>query len=64
MAKINWNRHNYTSRLDADYWNNPKKGFDKQWHESMAIKKAKAEEAKLQMQREKIKALRKNKTQG
>lgn len=33
MAKIDWNRPDYVSRMDRDYWTNPKNGFDKGWHE-------------------------------
>lgn len=69
MAKINWNRHSYTTKLDRDYYTAPSKGFDKAWHKANKANKEKLQkankakqEAKLQMQREKIKALRTNKT--
>ena len=62
MANINWNRHSYKTALDRDYYTSPSKGFDKAWHKANKAKKAQAQEAKLQMQRENIKALRTNKT--
>jgi len=64
MANINWNRHSYRSQLDRDYYNDPKSGFDKSWHDRNRKQKAQAQQAKLKMQRERIKALRTNKTQG
>jgi hypothetical protein len=33
MAKLKWDRQPPTSIMNSDYWNNPKAGFDKAWHE-------------------------------
>ena len=33
MSKINWNRIKQTSVLNTEFYTNPKKGFDKDWHE-------------------------------
>lgn len=45
MAKINWQKLQASSkeqtRLERPYYTNPTTGFDKQWHENMANKKAK-----------------------
>jgi len=39
MAKINWSRHQYVSKLDREHYNSPKTGFDKQWHDKNNPKK-------------------------
>jgi len=39
MTKINWNRHQYTTKLDRDFYRNPKMGFDKPWHDAQQSKK-------------------------
>lgn len=36
MTKINWNRTNPSSRLDREYYTNPRTGFDKLWHQTQA----------------------------
>lgn len=33
MTKLKWDRQKQTSTLNSEYWTDPKKGFDKQWHE-------------------------------
>ena len=58
MAKINWSRHSYKTKLDSDYYSNPKNGFDKAWHDRIKKQKHKAEQQKLAQARAKIKALR------
>lgn len=58
MAKINWSRHSYGSRMGSDYYANPKTGFDKAWHDDIKKQKRKAEKQKLAQARAKIKALR------
>ena len=32
MTKIDWSRHRLVSKLDRNYYNNPKSGFDSKWH--------------------------------
>lgn len=39
MANINWNRNTPSSRLNSDYYSNPKKGFDAGWHKQQAYLK-------------------------
>ena len=39
MAKIDWSRHKLVSKLDRDYFNDPKKGFDSKWHEKRNSKR-------------------------
>lgn len=46
MTKLIWDRKPVKSLLDSDYWNNPKKGFDKAWHQQQENKKAQAENEK------------------
>ena len=43
MAKLNWQKvyKKGTTRLQTDYWNNPKQGFDNAWHQQQANKKEK-----------------------
>ena len=36
MSKINWNRQSQSSVLNKDFWADPKKGFDKEWHTKRA----------------------------
>lgn len=33
MTKLIWDRQKQTSALNTDYWSDPKKGFDREWHE-------------------------------
>ncbi len=42
MAKLNWQKlyKQGTTEMVKDYWCNPKKGFDKQWHDQQANTKA------------------------
>lgn len=40
MAKIDWSRHEFTSKLDRDYYLNPRRGFDQQWHDKQSKLKA------------------------
>ena len=58
MANINWNRHSYVTKMDRDYFTNPKLGFDSAWHKQNKKLKAQRAEAKLAEQRKLIKALR------
>lgn len=54
MANFNYNRRSYNTQMDRDYYTDPKKGFDKAWHN-------KNKKAKLNEQLKKIQALRKGK---
>lgn len=38
MTKLKWDREPVRSSLNSDYWSNPKKGFDKNWHDAQATK--------------------------
>ena len=60
MAKINWSRHSYTSKMDRDYFTSPKQGFDKAWHDKQTKLKKQKTQAHLAEQRNKIQALRKS----
>lgn len=60
MANINWNRHSYVTKMDRDYYVNPKQGFDRAWHEKNTKARKQKAEAKLNEQRKLIKALRNN----
>ena len=33
MTKLNWDRQDWKSTMNSEYWTNPKTGFDKAWHE-------------------------------
>ena len=46
MTKLIWDRQRSTSILEKEYWNDPKKGFDKSWHIEQANKKVQAEKEK------------------
>lgn len=49
MAKLNWQRVVKKSTVEnSNYWNNPKKGFDKQWHQTQEQNKAKKDQAARQ----------------
>ena len=42
MAKINWNRHRYVSKMETNYWNDHKNGWDKEfWQKRDPNKKIK-----------------------
>lgn len=43
MTKLIWDRNPVRSILDSEYYTDPKKGFDKNWHIQQAHKKAQAE---------------------
>jgi hypothetical protein len=43
MTKLKWDREPVRSTLNSDYWNDPKKGFDKDWHIKQQFKKEKNE---------------------
>ena len=46
MAKIDWSRHRLEeTKLTREYWSNPKKGFDRAWHEKQAKLRAKKDRA-------------------
>lgn len=32
MTKLKWDRAPIVSKLNSEYWNDPKQGFDKGWH--------------------------------
>jgi hypothetical protein len=32
MTKLKWDRQNWSSKLNSEYWMNPKTGFDSSWH--------------------------------
>jgi len=55
MANFNYNRRSYTTQMARDYYTDPKKGFDKAWHD----KNKKAKDATT---RKKIQTLRKKST--
>ena len=38
MTKLKWDRHPVQSVLNSEYWTDPKKGFDKGWHDRQAQK--------------------------
>ena len=38
MTKLNWNRESWTSTMNSEYWTDPKRGFDKGWHDRQAQK--------------------------
>jgi hypothetical protein len=38
MTKLNWNRKPVRSVMNSEYWTNPKKGFDKGWHDRQQAK--------------------------
>ena len=38
MTKLKWDREPVRSVLDSEYWQDPKKGFDKGWHHNWAKK--------------------------
>jgi len=44
MTKLKWNREPSRSSLNSEYWSNPKKGFDKDWHIKQQYKKQHTEE--------------------
>lgn len=48
MTKLNWNRNNYSSILNSDYYKNPKQGFDKHWHYNQTLHNQKLEKIKKQ----------------
>ena len=33
MTKLNWDRPDWKSTMNLEYWTNPKTGFDNAWHE-------------------------------
>jgi hypothetical protein len=41
MTKLKWNREPVRSSLNSEYWFDPKKGFDKGWHDRQAQKNEK-----------------------
>jgi len=44
--KLKWDRQNWVSVMNSDYWTNPKTGFDKAWHDERQHKKVQAEKEK------------------
>ena len=46
MAKLDWQRVVKKSTVEnSNFWNDPKKGFDKQWHKTQAQIKAQKDQA-------------------
>ena len=46
MTKLDWNRQQWISTLDSDYWTNPKEGFDQAWHKQQKHIKAQSDKEK------------------
>jgi hypothetical protein len=46
MTKLDWNRQDWKSTMNSEYWTNPKTGFDKAWHEQQKHKAARIEKEK------------------
>ena len=46
MTKLVWNRQNWTSTMNSEYWTNPKEGFDKNWHEQQKHKQEQSDKEK------------------
>ena len=38
MTKLKWDRKDWSSTLNSKYWNDPKTGFDKEWHQARGLK--------------------------
>lgn len=46
MTKLDWNRKNWSSSLNSDYWTDPRTGFDQEWHKQQKHKQAQLEKEK------------------
>jgi hypothetical protein len=42
MTKLKWDRDKWTSTINSEYWTDPRKGFDREWHEQQKHKQAQA----------------------
>ena len=46
MTKLKWDRQNWASSMNSEYWTNPKEGFDKHWHQQQKNKSIQAAKEK------------------